>query len=93
MGTTAGVGYSVRRNPAEAGREAALKAKQQAWTEAPDFVFVFATIGYNQQVLYTINKRSDVTSAFERLFGRRNNNSGDCRRDQFWRLRDGDQIG
>src|SRR5664280_1266156 len=51
MGTAAGVGYSIRRNPAEAGREAALKAMQQAGTEAPDFVFVFATVGYNQEVL------------------------------------------
>ena len=51
MGTAAGVGYSIRRNPADAGREAALKAMQQARTEAPDFVFVFATVGYNQEVL------------------------------------------
>ncbi len=51
MGTAAGVGYSVHRNPAEAGREAASKAMQQAGTKAPDFVFVFATVGYNQQLL------------------------------------------
>jgi hypothetical protein len=51
MGTTAGVGYSVQRNPAEAGKEAARKALEQAKTAKPDFVFVFATVGYDQQVL------------------------------------------
>ena len=60
MGTAAGAGYSVRRNPAEAGREAALKAKQQAWTEAPYFIFVFATVGYSQQVL--IRSKREATS-------------------------------
>jgi hypothetical protein len=51
VGTKAGVGYSVHRNSAEAGKEAALKALEQAGLEKPDFVFVFATVGYNQQVL------------------------------------------
>ena len=68
MRTAADVGDSVRRNPAEAGREAALKAKQQAWTEDPDFVFVFATVGYSQQVL--LRSITEATSrAFERMFG------------------------
>jgi len=51
MGTSVGVGYSVRRNPAEAGKEAALKALEQAKIETPDFLFVFASVGYNQQAL------------------------------------------
>lgn len=51
MGTTAGVGYSVQRNPAEAGKEAARKALAQAGISKPDFVFAFATVGYNQEVL------------------------------------------
>ncbi len=51
MGTTAGVGYSIHRNPSEAGKEAALKALQQAGIAKPDFVFVFATVGYNQEIL------------------------------------------
>ena len=51
MGTTTGVGYSIHRNPAEAGKEAALKALEQAGIAKPDFVFVFATVGYNQEVL------------------------------------------
>ncbi len=51
MGTAVGVGYSIHRNPAEAGKEAALKAMEQAGVTKPDFVFVFATVGYNQEVL------------------------------------------
>jgi hypothetical protein len=51
MGTSAGVGYSVRKNPADAGKEAALKALEQGGISKPDFVFVFATVGYNQQLL------------------------------------------
>lgn len=51
METAVGVGYSVNRNPSEAGQEASLKALEQAGIAKPDFVFVFATVGYNQQVL------------------------------------------
>jgi hypothetical protein len=51
MGTSVGVGYSVHRNPEEAGKEAALKALEQKGLGKPDFVFVFATVGYDQQVL------------------------------------------
>lgn len=51
MGTSVGVGYSLSKNPADAGREAALNALQQGNIDRPDFVFVFATVGYNQQVL------------------------------------------
>jgi hypothetical protein len=48
--TGAGIGYSVHRNPAQAGKDAALKAVQGCGGR-PDFVFVFATVGYDQQIL------------------------------------------
>lgn len=51
MGMSVGVGYSEHRNPAEAGKGAALMALERAGIAKPDFVFVFATVGYNQQVL------------------------------------------
>jgi len=52
MGTQAGVGHSTCRNPAEAGKEAALAALKRAGDiKRPDLVIVFATVGYNQQVL------------------------------------------
>ena len=57
MGTSVGVGYSFHRNPLEAGKEAALNAMEQGGISAPDFVFVFATVGYNQQnLIASINK-------------------------------------
>ena len=51
MGTSVGVGYSLQKNPVDAGKEAAFQAMQQGGISKPDFVFVFATIGYNQQLL------------------------------------------
>ena len=51
MGTTVGVGFSVNKNPHEAGMEAVRKALEQSRRQKPDFVFVFATVGYDQQVL------------------------------------------
>jgi hypothetical protein len=51
MGIQAGVGMSRHRNPRVAGREAAEKALAAAGVEKPDFVFVFATVGYSQQEL------------------------------------------
>ncbi len=60
MRTDIGVGHSIRRNPAEAGKEAALKAMDLAKTAEPDFVFVFATVGYDQQIL--IKTIREVTS-------------------------------
>ncbi len=59
MGTMVGVGYSFHRNPVEAGREASLNAMGQADIDKPDFVLVFATVGYNQQIL--IDTINDVT--------------------------------
>lgn len=51
MGTFVGVGNSTNRNPAAAGKEAANKALEQAGIASPDFVLVFATVGYDQRQL------------------------------------------
>jgi len=60
MGTLVGVGCSLHKNPVYAGKEAALQALQQGGITKPDFVFVFATVGYNQQLL--IQTIRDTTS-------------------------------
>lgn len=51
MGTKAGVGISHHRNPLAAGREAAAAALKEMGGKQPDFVFMFALVGYDQQVL------------------------------------------
>jgi hypothetical protein len=51
MGIQAGVGMSHHRNPKVAGQEAASKALEAAGAAKPDFVFMFATVGYDQQAL------------------------------------------
>src|SRR5215216_7984640 len=51
MITKAGVGMSQHHNPSVAGREAAEQALQKAGVERPDFVFRFASIGYDQHSL------------------------------------------
>jgi hypothetical protein len=51
MTTKAGVGMSHHHNPNVAGREAAEQALQKAGVSKPDFVFMFASIGYNQHSL------------------------------------------
>lgn len=51
MGTQVGVGISYHRNPATAGKEAASQALQQAGIDRPDFVMLFATVGYRQAPL------------------------------------------
>src|SRR5215831_6789576 len=51
MGTKAGVGMSHHRNPKIAGREAVEKALAAASIEQPDFVFMFASVGYEQRAL------------------------------------------
>jgi len=48
MTTHAGVGMSRHHNPNVAGREAAEQALEKAGVERPDFVFMFATVGYDQ---------------------------------------------
>lgn len=57
MAIQAGVGMSHHRNPKVAGQEAVQKALEAAGIEKPDFVFMFATDGYNQQALLdTVNE-------------------------------------
>jgi hypothetical protein len=51
MATKAGVGMSYHHNPNVAGREAAEQALENAGVERPDFVFMFASIGYDQHSL------------------------------------------
>src|ERR687894_1872658 len=51
MTTKAGVGMSRHHNPNVAGREAAEQALQKAGVSTPDFVFMFASIGYDQPSL------------------------------------------
>src|SRR5215212_7986125 len=49
--TKAGVGMSRHHNPTVAGREAAEQALENAGIVKPDFVFMFASIGYDQHSL------------------------------------------
>ena len=51
MTTNAGVGTSHHHNPDVAGREAAGQALENAGIAKPDFVFMFASIGYDQRSL------------------------------------------
>jgi hypothetical protein len=51
MTTKAGVGTSHHHNPNVAGREAAEQALEKAGVDRPDFVFMFASIGYDQRSL------------------------------------------
>jgi hypothetical protein len=51
MATRAGVGMSRHHNPNVAGREAAEQALEKAGVGKPDFVFMFATVGYEQRSL------------------------------------------
>jgi hypothetical protein len=48
MSTKAGVGMSRNHNPNVAGREAAEQALKKAGVAKPDFVVMFASIGYDQ---------------------------------------------
>src|SRR5215203_1555068 len=51
MAIKAGVGMSRHHNPNVAGREAAEQALHKAGVAKPDFVFMFASIGYDQRSL------------------------------------------
>jgi hypothetical protein len=51
MTTKVGVGTSHHHNPNIAGREAAGQALEKAGIVKPDFVFLFASIGYDQPSL------------------------------------------
>jgi hypothetical protein len=59
VGTRAGVGMSHHHNPKQAGKEAVDQAMRNGNIHAPDFVFMFASVGYNQQALLdTVNQAS-----------------------------------
>ena len=58
MKTNAGVGLSHHRNPEVAGREAAEKALERAGTGRPDFVFAFASVGYDQASLLAVVRKA-----------------------------------
>src|ERR687893_695268 len=51
VATKAGVGMSRHHNPNLAGREAAEQALKKAGIDKPDFVIMFASIGYDQRSL------------------------------------------
>jgi hypothetical protein len=51
MGTRAGVGVSNLKDPAAAGRQAVAAASRALDGSPPDFVFMFALVGYDQQAL------------------------------------------
>src|SRR5215216_3388829 len=51
MSINAGVGMSQHHNPNVAGREAAQQALEKAGISKPEFVFMFASIGYDQHSL------------------------------------------
>jgi hypothetical protein len=51
MTTKAGVGTSHHHNPNVAGRKAAGQALKKAGIDKPDFVFMFASISYDQHSL------------------------------------------
>src|ERR671929_2032931 len=54
MTTKAGVGMSRHHNPTVAGREAAEQALEEAGVSKPDFVFMFGSIGYDQNSLVRV---------------------------------------
>ena len=57
MGTRAGVGMSHQHDPKQAGKEAVEQAMKSGDIRTPDFVLMFASVGYNQQVLIeTVNQ-------------------------------------
>lgn len=51
MTLISGVGFSNHRDPREAGRLAARQALDSAGITTPDFVFLFGTVGYRQELL------------------------------------------
>lgn len=51
MNTQAGIGVSHHRNPRSAAQEAVEQALSRGAIEKPDFVFMFATVGYDQPTI------------------------------------------
>jgi hypothetical protein len=61
MTTKAGVGMSHHHSPSIAGHEAAEQALRKAGVGKPDFVFMFATVGYDQRsLLRAVREVSEV---------------------------------
>jgi hypothetical protein len=59
LGTRVGVGISHHHDPKQAGKEAVERALKTGDIHTPDFVFLFASVGYNQNVLIdTVNQAS-----------------------------------
>jgi hypothetical protein len=57
MTTRAGVGMSQHHNPNIAGHQAAEQALEKAGVDRPDFVFMFASTGYDQHsLLHTVRE-------------------------------------
>jgi hypothetical protein len=75
MQLSIGVGNSRKIDGYEAGLKAASTVKQQLGDESPDFVFVFSTIGYEQQdildaVAETLGNVPSSGATFEGIIGR-----------------------
>ena len=69
MTINAGVGMSRHHNPNVAGREAAEQALKKAGVSKPDFVFMFASIGYDQPSLVRAVREITGGAPPRRLFG------------------------
>lgn len=63
MGTKAGVGFSRLRNPEAAGEQAVAQAMTRAQMNKPDFIFLFATVAYDQQRLLDAIRRASQGAA------------------------------
>ncbi len=63
MTLKAGVGVSHARDPERAGREAATEAMRKANSSRPDFTFVFATAGHDQQAVLSAVRAATDNSA------------------------------
>ena len=70
MATTAGVGTSHHHNPNVAGREAAEQALKEAGLDRPEFVFMFASIGYDQRSLLRAVRESTGGQEKQEIFRR-----------------------
>lgn len=51
MSTYSSVSISHHRNPVEAGNEVVSNIQQELNGQTPDIIFLFATVGYDQQIL------------------------------------------
>src|SRR3954468_22850285 len=51
MATEVGIGRSVLRDPQSAARQAVTQALTSSGMDGADFVLMFATVGYDQQLL------------------------------------------